>query len=408
MFSVPEDNTMLSDRKMPGSGKRSMPPPPPPPTNKKQLKKLNLHSKNPLLSGNTRMEGEENPWQVSLLEASEDDFQFGEEKEFDIPLGLGLEAFAEKIGLGSSQDPEFSDTEETPGPGVVTPSPPPTQFHDYAMPPSGPEEEVWGDLSLVSVSPMEVEGRQFIDPLADIEQKVNADTTMNSNNNQGKMNQMTHEEIEKIRKSENTTQLTEADINDLEFFLSESLDSLLNSNEPMTVNEAQNFDIVEFAMGESGVGLDEDEKLTEVEPTKTTMDTDEDYIPDLKKIKTEPREFVEMKPVENVSIEVIEETPRRRKRRVGRPVNNNPITITEIPVACKLSDNELRALKYQRTRELNNKASRRFRLNKKKREEQSLQELEQLRAQNHHLQQTLDSMEKEVALWKEKVSGIKQ
>ena len=128
----------------------------------------------------------------------------------------------------------------------------------------------------------------------------------------------------------------------------------------------------------------------------------------LKKIKTEPREFVEMKPVENVSIEVIEETPRRRRRRVGRPINNNPITITEIPVACKLSDNELRALKYQRTRELNNKASRRFRLNKKKREEQSLQELEQLRAQNHHLQQTLDSMEKEVALWKEKVSSIKQ
>merc|ERR1711902_391760 len=124
------------------------------------------------------------------------------------------------------------------------------------------------------------------------------------------------------------------------------------------------------------------------------MDTDEDYIPDVKNIKTEPREFVEMKPVENVSIEVIEETPRRRKRRVGRPVNNNPITITEIPVACKLSDNELRALKYQRTRELNNKASRRFRLNKKK--EKSLQELEQLRAQNHHLQQTLDSMEKEV------------
>jgi len=359
MFSVPEDNTMLSDRKMPGSGKRSMPPPPPPPTNKKQLKKLNLHSKNPLLSGNTRMEGEEDPWQFSLLEASEDDFQHGEEKEFDIPLGLGLEAFAEKIGLGSSQDPEFSDTEETPGPEVVTPSPPPTQFHDYAMPPSGPEEEVWGDLSLVSVSPMEVEGRQFIDPVAEMEQKVNADTTV-------------------------------------------------NSNEPMTVNEAQNFDIVEFAMGESGVGLDEDEKLTEDEPTKTTMDTDEDYIPDLKKIKTEPREFVEMKPVENVSIEVIEETPRRRKRRVGRPINNNPITITEIPVACKLSDNELRALKYQRTRELNNKASRRFRLNKKKREEQSLQELEQLRAQNHHLQQTLDSMEKEVALWKEKVSSIKQ
>jgi len=234
--------------------------------------------------------------------------------------------------------------------------------------------------------------------VAEMEQTVNAD---NTNNDQGKMNHfLSYDEIQNIRKTENTLQLNEDDFKELDVFLEEGLESLLNlqGNEPKAANEGQTFDIVKFAVEESGVELDEDEELTE--------DLDEDYIPDLKKIKAEPTEYVEMEPVENVSIEVIEETP--RKRRVGRPINHNPITVTEIPRACKLSDNELKALKYQRTRELNNKASRRFRLKKKEREMQSQQELEQLRAQNYLLQHTVDSMEREVALWKEKVSSIRQ
>jgi len=391
MFSLAADNIM------PGSRKRSMPPPPPP-TNKKQLKnlKLNLNSKNPLLSGNTKMDREEDPWHISLLEASED----VEEKEFDIPLELGLEAFADKIGIRPSEDEEGGDLEERPAPEVATPSPPPPLFHDYAMPQSGPEEEVWGDLSLVSVSPMEVEGRQVTALVAEMEQTVTEDAV---NNDQGKMNHvLSYDEIQNIRKTENTLQLNEDDFKELDVFLEEGLESLLKGNQPNAANEGQTFDIVKFAVEESGVELDEE--LTEDEPAKTTMD--EDYIPDLKKIKAEPTEFVEMEPVENVSIEVIEETS--RKRRVGRPINNNPITVTEIPRACKLSANELKALKYQRTRELNNKASRRFRQKKKEREAQELQELGQLRAQNYQLQLTVDIMEKEVALWKAKVSSINQ
>ena len=415
MFTIAADNTMLSDIKlpMPGSGKRSMPPPPPPPTNKKPLKNLNLNinSKNPLLSGNTRMESDEDSWHISLLEASEN----GEEKEFpeefNIPDIPGLEAFAEKIGLGSSQ--EWDDMKERPAPEVVTPSPPPPLFHDYVMPQNGPEEEVWGDLTmtLVSVSPMEVEGRQITEPVAETEPTVGAETIVNSNNNnQGKMNQdtvMTHEEIENIRKTENTLHMSENDFKELDVFLRDGLDSLLSANETKAATNNQTFDIVEYAVGESGVGLDEDDKLTEDEPAKATMD--ENYISDLKKVKVEPAEFMEFgEPVQNVSIEFIEETPRKRSRRVGRPINNNPITVTEIPQACKLPANELKALKYQRTRELNNKASRRFRLKKKEREMQSQQELEQLRAQNYLLQHTVDSMEREVALWKEKVSSIRQ
>jgi len=250
---------------------------------------------------------------------------------------------------------------------------------------------------------MEVEGRQVTQPMAETEQTVTAD---NANNDQGKMNHfLSYDEIQNILKTENTHQLNEDDFKELEVFLEEGLKSPLPlENEPKAANEGQTFDIVKFAVEESGVELDEDEELTEDEPAKTTMDLDEDYIPDLKKIKAEPTEYVEMEPVENVSIEVIEETP--RKRRVGRPINHNPITVTEIPRACKLSDNELKALKYQRTRELNNKASRRFRQKKKEREAQELQELDQLRAQNYQLQQAVDIMEKEVALWKAKVSSI--
>merc|ERR1719510_473070 len=66
------------------------------------------------------MDREEDPWHISLLEASED----VEEKEFDIPLELGLEAFAEKIGIRPSEDEEGGDLEERPAPEVATASPP--------------------------------------------------------------------------------------------------------------------------------------------------------------------------------------------------------------------------------------------------------------------------------------------
>jgi len=405
MFSVVlaagADTVQLSDLEFPGLGKRSMPPAGAQSTKQKQLKNLILTSKNPLLSGNVLLDTEEpRPWQVDLLEASETESQ--PEEEFDIPPGL--EAFAEKIGLEWDLSETASRAQEV----VRSPAPAPVIVQDYALPQSGPEEEVWGDL-MVSVSPMEVEGRQFIDPVAEIGQTATTGITMNENNNQGKTNQdavLTEEEIENIRMNEKIPDFTESDYEELDAFLETGLESLKDGKEPIEVNEGQNFDIIKYAIGESGLMLDEDQDLTEDQPTKTTLDIDEDYVPDFKKIKTEPEEIVEMEPVENVSIEVVEETPRRRKRRVGRPNNNNPITITVIPEACKLSDSELKALKYQRTRELNNNASRRFRQRKKEQEEQRQQELEQLRARNYQLQETAERMEREVALLKAKVSKI--
>jgi len=396
MFSVAGDNVLPSGLEMPGHGKRSLMPPPPTPTSKKQLKNLSLNSnsKNPLLSGNAMMDTED-PWHLAFLEATENDIRTPEEKEFDIPSGM--EAFAEKIGLSWDLTPR-SDQEVT---EVRPPSPSPV-FQDDAIPQAGPEEAVWGDL----VSPMEVEGRHFTEPVVETEQTASTDITMNNTDEQGKMNPsivLTEKEIEK----EKIPQLTEAEYKELDAFLETGLESLLNGDEPIAVNEGEKFDIVEFAIGESGLELHEDEDLAEDKPTKTTKyDVDEDYVPDFKKIKTEPDEIDEMKPVQNVSIEVIEEKP--RKKRVGRPINTEPITVTVIPKACKLSDNELKALKYKRTRELNNEASRRFRQRKKALEENTLQEVEELRARNYQLQETADRMEREVALLKEKVSKIHQ
>ena len=311
----------------------------------------------------------------------------------------GRQFTKQMMAMGQTVATSITINETSPSPSRV--------LQDDPLPQTGQEEEVWGDL-MVSVSPMVVEGRQFPEPMG---QTVTAGITINDNNNQGKMNQvilLTDQEMENIRINEKIPQFTEADYEDLDSIMNDSLEALLHGTEPIAVNDGQKFDMVKYAIGEAGLGLDEDVDQTEEVPTKTTRDIDEDYVPDFKKIKAAPEDIVEMKPVENVSIEVIEETPRKRKRRAGRPSKTAPITVTVIPDDCKLSDAELNALKYQRNRELNNMASRRFRQKRKQEEEQKQQELEQLKARHHQLQETADRMEREFVLLKAIVSKLNQ
>ena len=381
---VAADNAMLGCVELPGRGKRALSPPPAPPSYKKHLK---TSCSNPLLSGNTRPDTEDT-WSISILKASDNDSRPEEEKEFGFPPAL--EAFAEKIGIGLSE--EWSDL-KAPSPTAPSPAPSPAPWlQDDPEPQTVEEEEVWWEeaeqQSLVLVSPTELEGRQLT---VTQEEAVTTNTTTTT-----------------ISQNEKRPRFTEADNNELDTFWSQGLESsILNKTDTMADDEGQTFDIVEFALGESGVDLEEDADLTEDDPTETTMDIDEDDVPDLKKINAEPTELVEMKPVENVSIEVIEETPRKSKRKAGRPINHDPITVTVIPRASKLSEAELKALKYRRTRDLNNKASRRFRLKKKEKEEMELQELVELEARNNQLQLTAESMEEDVALWRARVSNIK-
>merc|ERR1719336_2607126 len=267
------------------------------------------------------METEEDTWSISLLTGPHTDPQSEEQNEFNFPPAL--ESFAEKIGIGLSQ--EWSDLKETPAPA------PDPWFHDYALARTGPEEEVWGEMETDHQSRATVTLSELM-----TEEEVTTDITGTN-----------------IISKKEIPQISEPDYKDLDTFLTNGL-------------EGQNFDLVEFAMGESGVGLSED--LTEGEHTKPAMETEQD---DGSKISSEAPEFVEMKPVGKVSMEVMEETPGRRK--VGRPVRTDPITVTAIPEAGRLSEAELKALKYRRLRDLNNKASRRSRLKKKEKEEEFLQ-----------------------------------
>lgn len=126
-------------------------------------------------------------------------------------------------------------------------------------------------------------------------------------------------------------------------------------------------------------------------------------------------------PVNNVSIEVIdnndedeewEEKPRVRKVRkargskivkkepvirkktVGRPARQEPITITEIPEAG-LTKEQRQALKYRRMRDLNNEASRKCRKARKAKANKAEDLLEEERNKNEELHARLQKMEAE-------------
>merc|ERR1712066_311707 len=217
------------------------------------------------------------------------------------------------------------------------------------------------DVSDFLVSPMEVEGRQFVQT--------------------------------EVQSTENV-QFSDVDLADLEAFLTGE-----DLNEEMEVEEApllsvadKGFDLVEFAMGQSGLGEKEiidscDSNIPVVVENTDTSNND---------IAIAKVEEIKMEPVENVIIEVIEE---RGRKRVGRPSEKTPITVTEIPAEGKLSDQEVKAMKYRRTRDLNNMASRRFRERKKK-EKQA--ELVSLKSYNMQLKQKYKKMETELAIWKSK------
>ena len=126
-------------------------------------------------------------------------------------------------------------------------------------------------------------------------------------------------------------------------------------------------------------------------------------------------------PVDNVSIEVIdnndddeewEEKPRVRKVRkargskivkkepvirkktVGRPARQEPITITEVP-EIGLTKEQRQALKYRRMRDLNNEASRRCRKARKAKANKAEDLLKEERNKNEELHARLQKMEAE-------------
>ena len=98
------------------------------------------------------------------------------------------------------------------------------------------------------------------------------------------------------------------------------------------------------------------------------------------------------------------------KRKAGRPEREAPIKVAEVPwrgpVPFWIDEEKLRVLKHQRARDLNTEASKRFRINKKKKQQMMERECESLEKRKNELTQKLLKIESEIATWKERCRSI--
>jgi len=176
---------------------------------------------------------------------------------------------------------------------------------------------------------------------------------------------------------------------------------------PNEVDSIYNMDLVQFAIGESGLDglLDSKEEIdmsivkTEDEPVATTssfihaadnsITTNQDMTP-----------FTLTKIERNSNIM----KKSALKRRPGRPERKTPILITEVPKqgSVMLTDDQMKSLKYRRARDLNNEASKRCRQNRKEKQQEKERECEELAERNRELKQMLLAKEEEMEAWKAK------
>jgi len=94
------------------------------------------------------------------------------------------------------------------------------------------------------------------------------------------------------------------------------------------------------------------------------------------------------------------------KRKAGRPERQTPIQITEVPKNGSLTTDQLRSIKYRRSRDLNNEASRRCRKNRKEKQNKKEQECEELAEKNRELTEQLLAMETDVEAWKVRCRAV--
>lgn len=103
-------------------------------------------------------------------------------------------------------------------------------------------------------------------------------------------------------------------------------------------------------------------------------------------------------------IETPDHNPAMR-RKVGRPERKTPLEIPEVPKAS--SDNftpdQIMSLKFRRMRNLNNEASKRFRMSRQKKQSMQEEECKEIEDKNLMLKEKLVAMESEVEAWKARV-----
>merc|ERR1712173_164918 len=158
-------------------------------------------------------------------------------------------------------------------------------------------------------------------------------------------------------------------------------DNILKGAEP----DGPMFDIVEYAMENSGVKENENTALYPVPDVKIEV---------LEEVEEE--EEKDIKPI------------RKRIKKVGRPARGKPIEVTQIPTALreKLSEVELTSLKYRRMRDLNNEASRKCRENRKMKAATADVEMELEMEKNRQLKATLEKMSKQKDMLAKKLKAL--
>jgi len=174
------------------------------------------------------------------------------------------------------------------------------------------------------------------------------------------------------------------------------------------VESIYNMDLVQFAIGESGLDgllVPKEEKDTNIVETGNTfipMFNDQPVATTSSFLHTTdnfiiaaPTTFPEILP-KNVEGNLRKIAGGKvLKKKPGRPERKTPIQITEIPKkgSVGLTEDKLKAAKYRRARDLNNEASKRCRQNRKEKQLTKERECQELAKRNEELKEKVQQME---------------
>jgi len=179
-----------------------------------------------------------------------------------------------------------------------------------------------------------------------------------------------------------------------------------------------NMDLVQFAIGESGLdGLlapkeEKDTSIVKTENTFSPMFNDQPVATTSSFLNTNelftmavPTTFHHILPNNDKGIMKKTSGGEGLKKRPGRPERKTPIKITEIP-KVGLTGDKLKAAKYRRARDLNNEASKRCRQNRKEKQQTKERECQELAEKNRELTVKMHEMEAELEAMKANCRSI--
>jgi len=169
------------------------------------------------------------------------------------------------------------------------------------------------------------------------------------------------------------------------------------------VDNLYNMDIVQFAIGDSGIsllGLEDAENNENAQPMGTTASFITNSKAGISQSQVLPVYAKKSSPYALQSKPVM-------KKKVGRPERTIPLKITSVPVkgVDGLTQQQLEILKHRRMRDLNNEASKKCREKRKMKQTVIEDECSRMEERNRLLLKKLQRLESEVSLWSSKCAS---